>query len=227
MLEFIKNYKILTTLSRLILALICGGILGIERERKNRPAGFRTYMLVCMGSALVMMTNEYISLTYGSGDMARMGAQVISGIGFLGAGTIIFTGNNKVKGLTTAAGLWASACIGLAVGIGFYVGAIIGTCMIFIVMAIFHNLDDLVVSSSKKINLYIELERTSDVYVILKKLKDENQIKITDMEIKKVGMVNEMGPVILLNLNLPKKKSRSDILNIINSMEGVVLAEII
>jgi len=89
--------------------MLLGGILGIERGRKYRPAGFRTYMLVCLGTTIVMLTNQYVYERYGGGDPVRMGAQVISGIGFLGAGTIIVTGHNQVKGLTTAAGLWAAA----------------------------------------------------------------------------------------------------------------------
>ena len=127
--EKLYELNMISTFFRLLLALICGGILGIERGKKNRPAGFRTYMLVCVASAMVMITNQYISNMYSTGDPSRMGAQVISGIGFLGAGTIIVTGRNRVKGLTTAAGLWASACIGLTIGVGFYSGAIIG-CII-------------------------------------------------------------------------------------------------
>ena len=111
-------WALLEATIKMALALICGGVLGIERGRKKRPAGFRTYMLVCLGATLVMMTNEHICHAYGTGDMARMGAQVVNGIGFLGAGTIITTGHNRVKGLTTAAGLWAAACIGLAIGSG-------------------------------------------------------------------------------------------------------------
>ena len=104
--EFIMTIK-------LLLALFCGGLLGIEREQKKRPAGFRTYMLVCVGATLVMITNEFLGTRYAGIDPTRMGAQVISGIGFLGVGTIIVTGDNRVKGLTTAAGLWATACVGL------------------------------------------------------------------------------------------------------------------
>ncbi len=135
---------------KLLLALVCGGLLGFERERKHRPAGLRTYMLVCIGATLVMMTNQYICDMYETGDPARMAAQVVSGIGFLGAGTIITTTNNKVKGLTTAAGLWAAGCVGLAIGIGFYEAAIIGTALIFIVMVILHSFDKKIVSSKKK-----------------------------------------------------------------------------
>jgi putative Mg2+ transporter-C (MgtC) family protein len=224
MLELINDYYVLSSLFRLALALLCGGILGIERGRKKRPAGFRTYMLVCMGSALVMMTNEYINNVYGTGDVARMGAQVINGIGFLGAGTIIFTGHNKVKGLTTAAGLWASACIGLAVGIGFYVGAIIGTGMIFFAMALLHNLDDFVISSSKAINLYIELDKTSDMKTVFKQLKSHS-ISITDLDVKRAGIVNDLGPALLINLRLPKKQSHTEVLDTLSSLEGVLYLE--
>jgi len=121
---------------RIILSVLIGGILGFDRERKNRPAGFRTYILVCLGSTLVMMTNQYVFQVFKSGDPVRLGAQVVSGVGFLGAGTIILTGRNQVKGITTAAGIWAAACCGLTIGIGFYEGAIAGGVAIFIVMAL-------------------------------------------------------------------------------------------
>ena len=119
---------------RLTVAMICGGIIGLERGRRRRPAGFRTHMLVCMGAALTMLIGQYVatrlaadpSLAGRTTDVARLGAQVINGIGFLGAGTIIVTGRQEVKGLTTAAGLWASACMGLAIGAGFYLGALLG-----------------------------------------------------------------------------------------------------
>ena len=103
---------------RIVAALLMGGILGLERGMKNRPAGLRTYMLVCVGSCLIMMTNQYIYQAAGTGDPPRMSAQVVSGIGFLGAGTIVVPQRNQIKGLTTAAGLWACAAAGLALGIG-------------------------------------------------------------------------------------------------------------
>lgn len=117
--------NIVTIVIRVLLALIIGGIIGLERESKKQAAGFRTYMLVCLGATLVMMTNQYICNVFEAGDPSRLGAQVISGIGFLGAGTIIVTRKSQVRGLTTAAGLWSAACIGLAIGIGFYEGAIV------------------------------------------------------------------------------------------------------
>ena len=118
--------NIWTILIRLILAVIFGGIIGLERASKRHAAGFRTYILVCLGATLAMITNQFICEKSGQGDYARLGAQVISGIGFLGAGTILVTSKNQIKGLTTAAGLWACACMGLSIGIGYYTLAIGG-----------------------------------------------------------------------------------------------------
>ena len=128
------NLNELTIFVRLLLALICGGVLGFERTRKRRPAGLRTYMLVCVGATVIMMTAQFMNQYWG-GDLGRMPAQVISGIGFLGAGTIMVTKYYRILGLTTAAGLWASACIGLALGIGFYFGAILTTLVLVVVVA--------------------------------------------------------------------------------------------
>lgn len=222
--QFATEGYILSSFVRLFLALLCGGILGMERGRKKRPAGFRTYILVCLGSSLVMMTNEYINDIYGTGDVARMGAQVISGIGFLGAGTIIFTGQNKVKGLTTAAGLWSSACIGLAIGIGFYAGAIAGAIMIYIAMAVLHNLDHYVLSSTKIINLYIELENTKDFHIFARNIKNNN-INIVDLEIKRIGKIDESGPAILVTLYLPKKQQHIEFIHTLSSAEGILYIE--
>lgn len=130
--ELLQGINLVSVPVRIALSLLVGGLLGIERGRKNRPAGFRTYMLVCLGSTLVMMTNQYVYQTFSTSDPVRLGAQVISGIGFLGAGTIIVTGRNQIKGITTAAGMWTAAACGLAIGIGFYYGAILGGATIFL-----------------------------------------------------------------------------------------------
>ncbi len=141
---------------RLILACILGGIIGFEREHVHRPAGLRTHILVCVGSALVMVTSEYIYYHFSSKvnvDPARLGAQVISGIGFLGAGTIIKEGVS-VKGLTTAASLWAVSCVGIAIGIGFYSGAVIATAIIFIILVVIKKTQNKLVSQ-KSVRLFI------------------------------------------------------------------------
>jgi len=133
----------LTLVIRLGLACILGGIVGYEREHMQQPAGFRTHILVCVGAALAMITSEFIFRKYAGQtniDPARLGAQVISGIGFLGAGTIIREGFN-VRGLTTAASLWAVACVGLAVGIGFYEGAVAATFFISLTLTVLKKME--------------------------------------------------------------------------------------
>lgn len=218
--EILKEINIVSTTVRLLLSLLCGGILGVERGRKRRPAGFRTYMLVCMGSTLVMITNQYIMEIYGGSDPARMGAQVISGIGFLGAGTIIVTGRNRVKGLTTAAGLWAAACVGLSLGVGFYSGALIGCFLIFIVMATLLRLDGWVMSSTKVINLYIEFEQISDVGQFIGFAKNQG-FHISDLEIIRTNGVSDGGIGVLCSVRLSEKKPHAEILQMLSGIERV------
>ncbi len=160
-----------TALLRLIVAFILGGMVGYEREKTSRPAGFRTHTLVCVGSALVILTSEYMLRQYSPDiifDPTRMGAQVISGIGFLGAGTIIRTGSS-VRGLTTAASLWAVACIGLAAGSGFYVGALIATALAFAILTGLKRFEKQLIRKRNSCNLQIVLKDYSqDVAEILK-----------------------------------------------------------
>lgn len=127
----LREINTLTILFRMVLAIICGGLIGLERSVKNRPAGFRTHILIIVGATTASLTGHYIYLNMSlPTDMSRLGAQVITGLGFIGAGTIIVTGQKTVKGLTTAAGLWATGIVGLAIGAGFYEGAIVGTIAI-------------------------------------------------------------------------------------------------
>ena len=199
------------------LSLVCGGVLGIERGRKKRPAGLRTYMLVCLGATLVMMTNAHIFAETGSGDMTRMGAQVVSGIGFLGAGTIITTGHNRVKGLTTAAGLWSTACIGLAIGSGYYAGAIVGTVMIFVVMVTLHSLDSWITGKEKTLILYIEYDDISAVHRVTDFVK-EQKIVVSDIE-----MESQRSAVITMHLQT--REVHTKLIDKIAALEGIIFAE--
>lgn len=151
----LQELNTMTILIRLSLAVCVGGIIGFERGSKAQSAGLRTYILVCLGSTIIMMTNEFISIAYGSVDPARMGAQVVSGIGFIGAGTIMVTNNNRIKGLTTAAGIWAAAGIGLAIGIGFYEGAIASAIMMFLVLYFLQPLKQFIQRRSKYVEIHI------------------------------------------------------------------------
>ena len=160
-LENIPLLRELNTVSialRILLALLLGGFLGIEREQKQHPAGFRTYIVVCLGSALASITNIYLTVSVGGSDSARIPAAVISGVGFLGAGTILVTRSNHIKGLTTAAGLWCCACIGVAVGSGFYSGAIICSIVIVFSLRMLSIVDKSFIKYNKYLSLYVELK---------------------------------------------------------------------
>lgn len=156
--ETLKFYAEIT--ARLVMACFLGGFIGFERESTRRPAGFRTHILVCAGSALVMLTSEFMFRRYHGVtniDPGRLGAQVISGIGFLGAGTIIREGFS-VKGLTTAASLWAVSCVGIAVGIGFYEGAIAATVLIYITLITLKRFEGTFIRRAKSRYVYIETD---------------------------------------------------------------------
>ncbi len=167
----IREVTYLAVLLRILAAVIIGGLLGLERGLKNRAAGLRTYMLVCVGACLIMLTNQYIYQSFGSGDPVRMGAQVVSGIGFLGAGTIIVTRRNQIKGLTTAAGLWSAAGVGLALGIGFYEAAVVGGFAVFAVMTLLQKLDNRMHRKSKVVEIYVELNNQTPLGDFLRQLR--------------------------------------------------------
>ena len=176
----LREVTYLAVFLRVFAAVIVGGILGLERGMKNRPAGLRTYMLVCVGACVIMLTNQYIYQAAGTGDPVRMGAQVVSGIGFLGAGTIIVTRRNQIKGLTTAAGLWSAAGVGLALGVGFYEAALAGTLAVFIVMTLLQKMDNKLHRKSKRLEAYIELKDIS-LGDFLRTMR-ESDIDISDVQ---------------------------------------------
>lgn len=189
--NMLSELNLVSTLVRLVLAMLLGGMLGIERGRKRRPAGLRTYMIVCIASALVMITSQYMSEYFGTGDPARLGAQVISGIGFLGAGTIMIT-SRQVKGLTTAAGLWAAACIGLAVGIGFYTGAILCSLIVLLVMTVLTGFDARIRKKTKQLNFFAEFISMDDLGKFMDMLR-QSGYKLNDLELDRGGRnVNDL-----------------------------------
>ena len=145
-------------LLRLFMAFIFATILGVERSVKKHTAGLRTYILVCVGSTIAIMVNEYLVVAYGTGDVGRLGAQVISGIGFLGAGTILVTSRNQVKGLTTAAGLWANACLGLCIGAGFYTVAIVGFVIISFTIFFMPRFEKRFTKKGDLVEIHVEFE---------------------------------------------------------------------
>jgi len=220
----LKSINDTSIVLRLLLSVICGGVIGFERGRAGRPAGFRTHILVCMGSTLAIMTNQYVFQEYGVSDPTRLGAQVISGIGFLGAGTIIVTGRHQVKGLTTAAGLWVTACMGLAIGIGFYKAAIVSCILIWFVTVVLHRLDSYMLSKSKVMDMYIEFNSSASINLVLDIIKSY-LITIDSIEIIKPSYGNASTIAAILTLRLRQKRVRLDIVAKISEIDGVEFAE--
>ena len=157
---------------RLLLATLIGAAIGIDREFHNKGAGVKTHVLVCIGAAMAMIVSEYVLHQFpdARGDINRIGAQVISGVGFLGVGTILVTGKNEVRGLTTAAGLWACACIGLAAGIGFTEAALIGLFFVLLTFEGLNRLDRVIRRASKTFDVYVEFNEPAGVRELLSKL---------------------------------------------------------
>ena len=182
---YLRELNLVSILFRIFLSVMIGGFLGMERGKKNRPAGLRTYILVCLGSALVMMPNQYVYLTYQTGDPMRLGAQVISGVGFLGAGTIILTGRNKIMGITTAAGLWTAACGGLAIGVGFYEGAVLGGIVIAFTVSGLLRFDIWLRKKSKYLELYVEYNAEKGAFSGFLQYAREHQFEVKNIQISK------------------------------------------
>ncbi len=155
----LRDLNILSVAVRLLLAMLFGGTIGFERGIRHRAAGLRTHMLLSVGAASTMMVSQFLYASYDVGDPARLSAQVISGIGFLGAGTVIITRHNEIKGLTTAASVWATACMGLAVGVGFYECAIIMYILLIIILLLMNVLDNRFLKIATTASFYLEVKR--------------------------------------------------------------------
>lgn len=221
----LRGTGMLALLLKFTLAVLCGGLIGLERGAKRQAAGFRTHILVCAGACIAAVTGQYIHLYLApNADPARLGAQVISGIGFLGVGTIVSTKFNKVRGLTTAAGLWAAACIGLAIGIGFFEAAAGGTLLVFLAIVVFQRVDEVFYARSPILNAYVEMDCMEHVTELLATLRSSG-MKISAVEVQKPksGLQNRIG--ISLTVRKLNRKDNVDILDVISSTDGLTFIE--
>ena len=235
-LNFLREMNFVSVLLRLVLAMLFGGFIGLERERKRRPAGFRTYMLVCLGAALTMLLSQYESFMVTHDwheaaaqiglrtDVSRFGAQVINGIGFLGAGTIIVTGKQEVKGLTTAAGLWAAAIVGLCLGGGFYEGGICATALILAAEMFLSKLEYRMLDNAPEVNLYMEYSNKTCLDNVLRLFRDLN-LKVLNMEITRSTETETHNACALFTLRLNKRCRVEQLIPKMNATEGVVSVE--
>lgn len=234
--SFLREINLWSVILRLIMALFFGGLIGMERGNRHKAAGFRTYMLVCLGAALTMLLGQYQSemldvywiecanVTGMRTDVTRFSAQVINGIGFLGAGTIIVTGHQAVKGLTTAAALWASACMGLVIGAGYYECVFLGFVLIFFCVRILNPIETHLIEKSRNMNLYIEFESMDDVRAIAACLR-EYSIHIYDIDLEHGKKEEYRYPSAVFTLRLNDKRSHAGIIAALFKLEHIKLIE--
>ena len=213
-------YEIGAIFLRLLLTSVCSGMLGYEREKRNQAAGFRTYMIVSNASALVMMTNQYINQVTGTGDPVRMGAQVISGIGFLGAGAILVTRNQQVRGLTTAAGLWASAIVGMAMGAGYYAGGIACFLFIYISLKFLAKIDDKISRAPRMATLYCELNRRRDMGSVIR-FAQSKKYRISNVEINSLTKDVSKDVAVTFMIHSDGKTPMETLLKDFENVEGL------
>ena len=215
----LREVTYLAVALRIGMAVLFGGLIGLERGLKNRPAGLRTYMLVCVGACLIMLTNQYLFQVSQAGDPMRLGAQVVSGIGFLGAGTIIVTRHNQIKGLTTAAGLWASAGVGLALGVGFYEAAAVAGFAVFFVLTVVQHWDNAMHRKTKVVELYIEFSEDLGMGGLIRGLRELN-LEIDEMQAEKDAL-EEGSRAVTCVLNSKKRIDHVLLLENIRQIPGV------
>ena len=223
--DSVRDIDVLSVSVRMLLAVICGGVIGIEREFKRRPAGFRTHILICLGAAMTTLTSQYLYLyMHYYTDMARLGAQVVAGIGFIGAGTIIVTRQQRVQGLTTAAGLWTSAIVRLALSGDFYEGGILTTVLILLAELLFARLEYRMLENAPEINLYMEYTDKACLENILKLFRELN-LKILNLEITRPTGSEHHNACAIFSLRLNKRCRVEKLLADIHATQGVLSVE--
>ncbi len=208
---------------RMVLSLACGGILGLERTRKRRPAGLRTYMLISLGSCIIIMTGIFLYGALGSNfDPTRMASQVISGIGLICAGTIMVTRYYRVRGLTTAAGLWVSACLGIAIGAGFLFCAVVAFVLVYVTMVFADRFEHYFTSHLRLIHIYVILDKLESISIFSKSVSEMN-IRLTDVQ--PGNKLDQDGTGLYGTMLLPAGDSHQKILEELSGIPGVLYVE--
>ena len=221
-LDFLRQFTLLSVMARLFFAALSGGLIGLEREYKRRPAGFRTHILICIGACMTTMTSQFLALS-GPVDLSRLGAQVVAGVGFIGAGTIIVTRQQRVKGLTTAAGLWACAILGLAIGAGFFESAAIFLCLILLAEMVFVKLEYQLLRHSREHILYVEYTGAECLDVILSRLRLA-EVPVNNIEItRSPGSGHAANVIFYIRLN--RKTHIHQLRSSISGIDGVLSVE--
>ncbi len=224
-LSFLRDITLASVAFRLFLTVLCGGLIGMEREYKRRPAGFRTHILICMGASITTMTSEYVvTIMHYFTDIGRLGAQVVAGIGFIGAGCIIVTQRKRIKGLTTAAGLWTTAIIGLSIGAGFYEGGVAATFVILLAELVFAKFEYAIVKSAPEMNVLMEYTDRDCLERVLENFK-QHEVKVLNLNITRSEASKKHNASAIFYLRLPKKYQVEELVMDLNKTDGVISAE--
>jgi len=206
--EFMRDLNVWTVIIRIVLATVMGGVIGIERFKQGRAAGMRTHILVALGAALASMMGLYLHDVLGySNDPARIAAQVVSGIGFLGMGTILVKGRFQITGLTTAAGLWATAAIGLALGIGFYSGAIVTFICAVLTVTLMSKLEYQLTKRYNRFGIYVEIKSDEFVRTTIDMLKEQYNVSAIQVTVPRSGKSGNVG--IEANIHILQRKDKT------------------
>ena len=230
--DSLRELSMASVLLRLVLAMVCGGMIGMERGKKRCAAGLRTYMLVCLGAALSVVLSQYFhvmlttvwsadaALVGRTTDVSRIAAMVIGGIGFLGTGTIIITGRQEVRGLTTAAGLWASASLGIAIGAGCYECVIIAFALMLLCINLLPAVESYIIENARNINIFVEFTSLDDIGDILGCLKAQN-VQIYDVEIERGSETHSGYPSAVFSMRMNQKISHTQLMTAISDLRTV------
>lgn len=217
-----------TVLVRMLFAVVCGGAIGMERSFKNRPAGFRTHILICVGATVASVTGIYLYVNlHQPADISRIGAQVVSGLGFIGGGTIIVTKKQTIKGLTTAAGLWASGIIGLAIGAGFYEGALIATALVLFAETFFFRFSQRIKGSSGFV-VVLRYHHKEALDVVMRYCKD-HRVAIHNLRVTSESESDTSVYTAVISLRTRyalDEQEEQEVLRKIRAVEGVLSAEL-
>ena len=221
---FSGELSIAAVLFRFFISFLLSGIIGFERSRHGRPAGLRTHIIVCLGSTMTALIGQYTCLVMGfSSDPMRVSAQVISGIGFLGAGTILIRGRNHVTGLTTAAGLWTTACIGIATGLGFYSGAVICAIIFFLSAGALTRVETIGKNGKNIIRVYLECDDASVTNAVLDILTGpEYGLYAVEITPPRTGIANHLG--IEAIMPIPKNSDRKELVDGLAKNDHILFA---
>ncbi len=222
---FIQDFNTISILLRLLLAVCFGGLIGLDRGKNHSSAGLRTIALVCLGSCLVIIVNEYLRIKSSHTiDPARIAAQIINGVGFLGAGTIMVKGNQRVKGLTTAASLWVAAIIGIAIGSGFVYGAFLGFGFTLAVMTIFRKYNLWVATFDRYIEIYLEIDPDIGMQQV-RSYAEENNFIIKSLHRKRQKPLFADDVCITVEFDTQGRRNHASILTRMQLIDGIHYCE--